>query len=112
MEMPLAIVALLLAVMSIGLAVHFGQQLPPVRREAQGASEGVTRAQGTADAATGQVAELRQEVATLRQEIAELRAAIETPVLAPVRTTPSRNLDDLREHLRAAHATPDEDDEA
>ena len=58
------------------------------------------------------MSELNREVATLRQEMSELRgAAIERPALAPLSSGVARNLDDLREHLRAVHATVGEDDE-
>jgi len=94
MELPLAVVAILVALVALGLALSLRTQVAQL-----------PRADSSAD-----VERLRQEMIDLRRdldhaqhELEQLKAATQVVPAPPLPRARSTGLSDLREQLRAAH---------
>ncbi len=100
MELALALVALVVAVVALGLALSLRNQMAAIP---------------LADTESGPAVErLRQELASIRRdldhsqrELEELKSITEVPPAPPLPRARSVGLTDLREQLRAAHREPE-----
>lgn len=112
MELLLALLALVLAAVGLGLAVRLRGDVAQAQQAADSARREADRAlqQGAEGQAT--IAALRQEIGQLQTELAGLRAIADSP---PPLTLPKARraggLDDLREELRSAQQEATEQDE-
>ncbi len=98
MELPLAVVAILVALVAIGLVLSLRTQVAQLPRGGSGA----------------EVERLRQELIDIRRdldraqgELEQLKAATQVVPAAPLPRARSAGLSDLREQLRAAHREPE-----
>jgi hypothetical protein len=108
----LAPIALVVAVVALGLALSLRGELARGREAANAAVDQAARASARAAEAERATAALRAQLEQAATELAALREAVESP---PPLTLPkarrSAALDDLREQLRAAQQAEDEADE-
>jgi hypothetical protein len=105
MDTLLAIVALLVAAVGLGFSVKLQHELQQLRALVGQSIDETARARALAGS-------YEQRLLHLEQAMVDVRTAMEAPVLVPRSTPRARGLDDLREHLRVAHATADEEDSA
>jgi hypothetical protein len=135
MEVMLAIVALIIAVGSVALTLMSKSEARRATEAADHARQETAQLRASLDAYQTRLAQFEQHtveayeprlrrleqistetyesrIRQLEQTVAELRSTVEPPPLvAPRPHFRSNNLDDLRAHLRAAHAAAGEDDE-
>jgi septation ring formation regulator EzrA len=100
MELALSVVAILLAVVALGLVLGLQKQIaqiPPPRAETSADLEGLRR----------ETIDLRRDLDRAQRELEELKAATEILPAPPLPRARSAGLTDLREQLRAAHLDPE-----
>lgn len=97
MELPLAVVAILVALVALGLALSLRTQVAQLPREDSSADVERLRQE---------LIELRSDLEHAQRELEQLKAATQVPA-PPLPRARSAALSDLREQLRAAHREPE-----
>jgi hypothetical protein len=110
-ELLLALVALLLAVIGLVVALAVRTELSRSRQAAATAAAEVGQARERAAEAERTLGALREELEQLRGDLAALRTLVENPPPLALPKTRSGGLEDLREELRAAQQEADEPEE-
>ena len=124
MELVLAVVALIVGLVSLGLTLKLWSDLARVHesvaaagrdaaqaRDAAGqASREAAAARSTADGAERALAEVRAQLTPLQEELERLRIALETSP-PPLPQARKGSLEDLRERLRAEQETAADDED-
>jgi uncharacterized protein YlxW (UPF0749 family) len=115
MDVAIAVVALLIAVVSLSAAINFGRSQTRLQAELATLHDGLQRTQADAARTQAEVerahAELDRahvEIAAAQGALTELKVLAETPAPPPLLRTRPDGLDDLRQQLRAAHAEEEE----
>ena len=109
MELPLSLVAILVAVVALALVLSLRNQVAQLPRGDSGTNlERLRQDSGAV------VEQLRQELSDVRRdldqaqrELEELKAATQVVPAPPLPRARSAGLSDLREQLRAAHREPE-----
>jgi hypothetical protein len=100
MELALSVVAILLAVVALGLVLGLRKQvaqIPPPRADTTADLERLRR----------ETIDLRHDLDRAQRELEELKAATQIVPAPPLPRARSAGLTDLREQLRAAHLEPE-----
>jgi hypothetical protein len=98
MELPLAVVAILVALVALGLALSLRTQVAQVPRENSSADVERLRQE---------LIDLRSDLEHAQRELEQLKAATQVVPAPPLPRARSAALSDLREQLRAAHREPE-----
>jgi hypothetical protein len=116
-EFGVALVALIVAAISLAIAIKLQADVARLRGSAEAAATEAARAREAGAAASHDAAQaleasadLHAQLAQLRDEVARLQTAVETPP-PPLPRARSGNLEDLRERLRAEQEAAEGDDE-
>jgi hypothetical protein len=106
MDLAVAAVALVVAVVSLSAAINFGRTQRTLSTDIAALRTQLDQVQRDRAA---DIETLHAELQQSRRELGELKAALEAvPAPPPLPRARSGGLDDLRQQLRAAHAESDE----
>jgi hypothetical protein len=94
MDLALALAAILLAVLALGLVLGLRNQVAQIQRRDTGAELGRLRQE---------FIDIRRDFDRAQRELEELKAATQIEPAPPLPRARSGGLTDLREQLRAAH---------
>jgi hypothetical protein len=98
MELPLAVVAILVALVALGLALSLRTQVAQLPRGDSGADVERLRQE---------LIDIRRDLDHAQRELEQLKAATQVVPAPPLPRARSAGLSDLREQLRAAHREPE-----
>ena len=100
MELALALVAFLLAVVALGLVLGLRNQVAQLPRVDTNMAADLERLRL-------ELSDIRRDLDHSNRDLEELKAATQIVPAPPLPRARSVGLDDLREQLRAAHREPD-----
>jgi hypothetical protein len=112
MELALALIAVVVAAVSLGMVLQLRGQLARALEAASSATHAADQARVAATSLERALTDTGQQFERLRAELAEVRATLENPPPPPLpKAHPRQGLDELREQLRAAAREPSQEDE-